>query len=513
MIKNKFAILVYILFFLNIFFACSVKTPNAETTQKNNEQKSEENQKTDKKSSQIRPAAVAGSFYPDNPQELTNMINNFFTHVPNNVLSITPKILVSPHAGYIYSGPIASYGYKAIQGLPKKTIILLGPAHTEAFMGASIYSSGSFTTPLGSIKIDSDLSSRILKENTIFTDRISPHIKEHSLETQLPFLQLVLKDFKIVPIVIGEINNLQEFQIMSQAIDKHIKGRDDVLIIASTDLSHYNSYEIAQKMDSIAIDGILRLDTDFLLMKAWSRDCELCGLNPVILALMLAKLEENNKAELLFKANSGDTAGDKNRVVGYASILIGKAKGEMKMSELSQEEKKELLKIARDTIFSYIKTKQIPKFKNITNPKFLRKQGAFVTIKINHDLRGCIGTFTSDQPLYNTIIEMAVSASTRDPRFPPISALELKDISLEISVLSELNRIKNIDEIKVGTHGIYIMRGYYRGVLLPQVATEYKWDRNTFLQQTCYKAGLPADAWKDPATEIYIFSAQVFGEE
>ncbi len=500
MIKDKIKKTYLFLIFFVIFFACTAKSPGAEDNPAKN--------------SNIRNAAVSGSFYPANPDELNNMIKYFFDQVKLPPLAINPKILVSPHAGYVYSGPVAAYGYKAIQGFPFKTIIILGPAHTEYFQGASIYTDGYFATPLGKVEIDSLLAKKILKETPLFNDKISPHIKEHSLEVQIPFLQYILKNFKIVPIVIGDIKNINDYKIIADSISNNIKNRNDVLIIASTDLSHYYSYEIAQKMDSIAIDGILRIDTDFLIRRVFAHECELCGFNPVIVALNIAKsLEGVNKAVLLNKANSGDTSGNKEQVVGYASIAIGKSIGNETMSELTQDEKKGLLKIARDTIFSYVKERKIPKIENITNQKFLAHQGAFVTIKINHNLRGCIGTFTSDKPLYRTIIDMAVSSSTQDPRFNPLSADELKNISLEISVLSELKLIKNVDEIKVGTHGIYIIRGYYRGVLLPQVATEYKWDRDTFLQQTCFKAGLPADAWKDPNTEIYIFSAQVFGEE
>ncbi|MBI4652001.1 AmmeMemoRadiSam system protein B [Candidatus Desantisbacteria bacterium] len=466
------------------------------------------------KKTNIRRAAVAGSFYPGNPQEITRMLEYFFSQVHDTSLLMNPRILISPHAGYIYSGPVAAYGYKAIQGIPFKLVIILGPAHTEYFEGASIYTEGSFETPLGTIEIDSKLAKSLLAGNRIFTENTSPHIKEHSLETQLPFLQFILKDFNIIPIVIGDIKDVRDYKVIADVIAMNIKKREDVLIVISTDLSHFYSYSIAQKMDEIAIDGILRMDPDYLLRRVNGHECELCGFNPVMVGLELAKdLNGVNKAVLLKKANSGDTAGDKNRVVGYASILIGEAKENKKMDELTKDVKKELLKIARDTIFSYIKEGKILEFKNVTNPKFLTKQGAFVTITENHNLRGCIGTFVSDKPLYNTIVEMAVSSAAKDPRFPSLAKEELKDISIEISVLSELKRIKNVDEIKVGTHGIYIIRGYYRGVLLPQVATEYGWDRDTFLQQTCYKAGLPADAWRDTKTEIYIFSAQVFNED
>jgi uncharacterized protein len=178
---------------------------------------------------------------------------------------------------------------------------------------------------------------------------------------------------------------------------------------------------------------------------------------------------------------------------------------------LTKKEQKELLKIARDTIVSFVTTGKVPAV--VTASKGLQAaNGCFVTIKQHGQLRGCIGNFVSDQPLYRLVQEMAVSAATRDPRFYPMKQQDLTEFDLEISVLSPLTLAESMDEIQVGTHGIYLVRGSYRGVLLPQVATEYGWDRDTFLKHTCLKAGLPENAWKKDC-QIYLFSAQVFGEK
>ena len=183
----------------------------------------------------------------------------------------------------------------------------------------------------------------------------------------------------------------------------------------------------------------------------------------------------------------------------------------MSIDELSMEEKKRLLQIARQTISKHLKNGKTER-KQADTAALAAPCGAFVTIHKKAMLRGCIGTFVSDRPLVDTVQEMAISASTKDPRFAPMSEDELGEVDLEISVLSPLRRISDPTEIEVGRHGIFITRGFYSGVLLPQVATEQGWDRDTFLQQTCIKAGLPTDAWKDPATKIEIFEAQVFGE-
>ncbi|MBI5893691.1 MAG: AmmeMemoRadiSam system protein A [Deltaproteobacteria bacterium] len=178
---------------------------------------------------------------------------------------------------------------------------------------------------------------------------------------------------------------------------------------------------------------------------------------------------------------------------------------------LSAENKKILLNIARRTIETHVKEKKAPAF-STSNPELLEKSGAFVSLHKNHDLRGCIGIFTSEKPLYQTIVDMAVSASSCDPRFVPVSVDELPEISIEISVLTPMKRIYDVSEIEVGRHGIYIIKGRNRGVLLPQVATEYNWDRETFLDHTCLKAGLAQNSWKQKDVEIYTFEAEVFGE-
>ncbi len=182
----------------------------------------------------------------------------------------------------------------------------------------------------------------------------------------------------------------------------------------------------------------------------------------------------------------------------------------MEDSPLSEQEKVTLLSVARQSIKTYLEENTPDDFE-ITLPSLLEKRGAFVTLKRDHELRGCIGTFITERPLYETVIDMAIGAATKDPRFQPLDLDELDNVSIDISVLSELNLIVDVSKIEIGKHGIFIIKGPYKGVLLPQVATENMWDRNTFLEHTCVKAGLQPDAWKE-GCEIYIFSAEIFGE-
>jgi len=178
---------------------------------------------------------------------------------------------------------------------------------------------------------------------------------------------------------------------------------------------------------------------------------------------------------------------------------------------MNKQEHTQLLRLARETIIATVSRQPLPKLDN-PPAALLSRSGCFVTIKRNGELRGCIGNFVSDRPLWETVREMAVAAATQDPRFPPMQVEELADFSLEISVLSPLREVASVDEIQVGTHGLYIIKGHAHGVLLPQVATEYGWDRETFLRQTCHKAGLPQDAWQQPGCRILCFTAEVFGE-
>jgi AmmeMemoRadiSam system protein A len=234
--------------------------------------------------------------------------------------------------------------------------------------------------------------------------------------------------------------------------------------------------------------------------------------------MLAAKAVGANKGKVLKYLNSGDVTGDRSRVVGYAAGVFYKTVGGTeKMREkkvgvdlgLSEGEKKTLHHIAKTVIENMARGKPVPEFK-VDTPILKENRGAFVTINKRGQLRGCIGYIEGHGPLYKTIEEMAEAAAFRDPRFNPVTEKELPDLEIEISVLTPLKRITDVNEIEVGKHGIYMKKGWYSGLLLPQVATEYGWDRQTFLEHTCQKAGLPTTAWKDKNAEIYIFSADIF---
>jgi AmmeMemoRadiSam system protein A len=302
-------------------------------------------------------------------------------------------------------------------------------------------------------------------------------------------------------------------------------------VVASSDLSHYHGYAEANQLDAVAVRSIAALDSLALEKDVRAGRCEACGILPVLITMEYARRMGARRGVLLKQANSGDTAGPKNQVVGYAALAFyaeaaggaGKTGADAKKAGGSHEVKApggghldakaraELLGIARRAIEGAVREGRPPEPKT-DNPALQTPQGAFVTITIGGQLRGCIGTFREDQALYRAVSQMAVSAALQDPRFPRLSAAELPKIHLEISALTPMQPVTDVGSIEIGRHGLYITKGFNSGVLLPQVATEYGWDRTTFLEQTCRKAGLQKDAWKEGA-KILSFEAEVFGEE
>jgi AmmeMemoRadiSam system protein B/AmmeMemoRadiSam system protein A len=465
-------------------------------------------------SEEVRKGAVAGAFYPSDKDELSEMIDGFLANVKK--IDVDGKIIavIVPHAGYIYSGQVAAYGFKEIQDTQFKKIIIISPSHYVGFDGISIYNKGLFETPLGRIKIDEELAAKIIEKNKRFIFYPEAHIKEHAIEVELPFLQRIYKDLAIVPIVVGN-PVLEDAGILSNVLYEVMD--EDTLLLISVDLSHYHPYDKAVQLDTSGISAIEKLDAEWLLEQLRNSDTEIDAPIAVLATIMFAN-KSGAKARILKYANSGDVTGDKSRVVGYSSIVIYipsalKEKGELIMKEeyLSKDEKKKLLEIARASIIEAVTRKTQPEIE-VTEPRLRENCGVFVTIKKHGELRGCIGYIVAVKPLYETVKEVAKSAAVGDPRFMPMTEDELKDMEIEISALTPLRRIYDVNEIEVGKHGIVMKRGFYQGLLLPQVATEYGWDRKTFLEHTCLKAGLPKDAWKDKSTEIHIFSAEVFSE-
>src|SRR3989339_1874716 len=480
--------------------------------------------------------------------------------------------LICPYAGYDFSGPPAALGYKLIKGRPYKTVIILGPSHQYYFKGVSVYPAGKFQTPLGDLEVDSDFTQKIISPvvNAIEppSQNISPSTslrtdgersrtisfipqafeKEHSIEVQLPFLQKTLDDFKIVPILIGDAD-FQDLSYLADKLNKAIADRSDVLLIASTDLCHSYDYQETEKTDKLTLSYLENISAPDIYAKLKDGSIQMCGGLPVVSAILIAQSLGYNQIKFLGHTNSAEVmalatlkakplpsrlTGKKMKgmwTVGYLSALInGSTSLTIKTGEtamLNDTQKARLLEIARKTIQEYVTNGKKLDFSE-NDPQLNAINGAFVTIhkpeggglasnSQSHkrgELRGCIGNIIGQKPLFETIRDMAIESATGDPRFEPVTKDELKDIEIEISVLSPLKKIEDMAEFQIGVHGVLVKKGWSQGVFLPQVAEETGWNKEEFLSNLCvHKAGLPADAWKDAKTEKYIFSALVFSEK
>jgi AmmeMemoRadiSam system protein B/AmmeMemoRadiSam system protein A len=483
------------------------------------------------KMGQVRKPAAAGNggFYTDDPVALSQQLADFFKKAKKEPIPGRIVALIAPHAGYIYSGQVAAYAYKLLEGLSFETVVVISPSHIAYFTGASVYNGGAYETPLGTIPIDTTLAGKIAEqsERIFLSDKGHGFVGmrgEHAIEVELPFLQTVLGKFKLVAIVIGD-QDYATCEALGQALAKTLKGKN-ALIVASSDLSHDKSYDEAVRLDSIVIKHVNFFDPEGLFADLSEGVCEACGGSPIVATMIAAKGLGADKAKVVKYANSGDVVGDRySRIVGYMAAVIYKSQANPKKEKmksegkkvgvslgLSEEDKKVLLNIARKTIEGKVKGEELPEFK-VDSPILEENRGAFVTVKEHGQLRGCIGYMEAIKPLYITVQEMAEAAALHDPRFPPVTKEELDNLELEISVLTPLKKIKDINEIEIGKHGIVLKKGYHQGVFLPQVATEQGWDRITFLEELCYKAGIyDKNCWKDEDAEIYIYSADVFSE-
>lgn len=458
-------------------------------------------------SEEYRKSPHAGTWYPGTEQELTEMIATF---MKNARVRVRGEVygLISPHAGYIYSGPVAAFAYTTVKGQEFDDVIVIGPSHHHGFYGASVDTMAGRSTPLGKVDFDLELARSLIHNKNITYDPAA-HGEEHSVEIQIPFLQTALGKFKAVEIIMGT-QDYGTCEMLSDAIVKAAKGKK-ILVVASSDLSHYHSQKEAEKMDNLVVDAVAQYDPMLLYNRLSKDSCEACGGGPVITAMLITKKLGATKAKPLMYATSGNTSGDYSQVVGYLAAAFYKEKQTEVGVELgfTDEEKAKLKEIAQKSIEAAVKNEKFPEVKGISG-KLKEHYGIFVTINKHGSLRGCIGRIIGDQPVYKSCQQMARSAALEDPRFPAVTEKELAELEIEISVLTPLERVKDFDEIVIGRDGLVIRKGYHQGLLLPQVAAEYGWTVVEFLEETCHKAGLPTDAYKSKDAEIFKFSAEVF---
>ncbi len=431
-----------------------------------------------------------------------------------------PQALIVPHAGYVFSGEVAAAGFSHIpQAHNYKRIILIGPSHRVGFAGASVDTLYDYAgTPLGDVKIDIATGQELIRKGEgVFTCRHDAHDREHCLEVQLPFLQMVFGDVPpIVPIIIGT-QRLGVLQQIAEVLEPYFN--EENLFIISSDFSHYPSYEDARTSDLFLAEAItsgglvefLNALSDLDKKGFPGEDTAACGASAI--AVLLSIMDTQGRGffavEHVMYRNSGDSPyGDKDSVVGYNAIVV--TRDDEHLFHFTEEEKARMIATVRAAIYAKLGLA----FEGDVVPIGILKEkgyGVFVTLYLDGRLRGCIGRFTLSSSLQATIREMALSAAFDDPRFPALSRKEAPRIEIEVSVLSPLKRIQSPDEFKLGRDGIYMIKGYNHGTFLPQVATETGWTMEEFLGHCARdKAGLGWFGWKD--AELYTYQAEVVKE-
>lgn len=463
---------------------------------------------------EAKEADLAGMWYSASPEVLGNEIETYLHIAQAETIKERVIGVVIPHAGLSASGEVAAYAYKALADKNPEQVIVVGFTHRFYLPGKiSVFTDKDFVTPLGKTQINTDMAKKFISYSLNIQDIPQAFETENSVEMQIPFIQTVFKNAKITLIALCD-QSLSTCRLLSDALSNILKEEKDFLIIASSDMCHYLSYETANKKDAQTINAINTFDPEKFYAESLKAQHELmCGYGAVYAAMLACKNLGANEVKVLKYANSGDTMGQKDKVVGYlsAGFIIKEAKEENAM--FNQTQKTELLKIARESIEHYLATGK--RFEVETKDDLLRQNmGAFATLRKWGELRGCIGNMSSEKPLYLTVRDMAQAAAIQDMRFSPVTLKEMEDIDIEISVLSPMKKIDDYTEIKVRKHGVLVRMGSRSGVYLPQVAEETGWDREQFMNSLCaHKAGIPQDAWKTRECDIYIFTAEVFGEK
>jgi len=469
----------------------------------------------------VRLPAVAGLFYPAEKQALSKTIDGLLEQAPENHV---PRLkgLVCPHAGYPYSGPTAASAYKTLVGRDVHTVIILAASHYAMFQGVSVPNVDAYQTPLGIVPI-SEKAKQLLKLSPFVLEprclvqrpgwwrqapkpappdgEDTPETWEHSVEVQVPFLQEVLKDFKILPVVFGEADPEQVARALAGILD------DKTVVLASSDLSHYHTYDEARKLDARCVKAICDLDLDEM------KEQEACGKLPILTLMHLAKLK-NWTARLLDSRNSGDTSGEKDRVVGYTAIAFC----EPAQSGYSPADKKFLLDVARRTLKSVATGGELPKVDAADVAENLKKTKAcFVTLTEAGSLRGCIGHIQPQEALYQAVIHNAESAARHDPRFSPVRADEVDKIKIEVSVLTEPQPLhfdspeELLNKLRPQQDGVVLRIGWHSATFLPQVWEQIP-DKVEFLNRLSQKAGCESSAWRDKDTSVLTYHVEAFHE-
>ncbi len=523
--------IIFISFLLVIFISLLFLVKN------NSVDKSIMTNKSEKKNKIVRQAAVAGSFYPADPKKLQVLVNDLLNKVQTITTSV-PQIIIVPHAGYVFSGQTAAHAFRSLESREYNNVIILGSSHNYPLQGMALYDGDAVATPLGKVTVARKLVNELIDKNDNIYINNESHEIEHSLEVQIPFLQTVLK--KDWQVILGLINSddTGKLKSIAKTLAEIVKAYPGTLIVISSDLAHYPSYDDAVYSDQNIlaavgvgdIEQLIKTEQHLMTENIAGLETCACGMSAIKVGLHIAEAL-SLKGEILHYSNSGDIPnyGDKSRIVGYGAVAfmtdnkqqttnnrqqeINGHESLVVSRKLTQEEQSAALKLARNTLelaFGLAKKEYLDYQKY---PIFQEKRGLFVTLKHGESLRGCIGLIEPIDELSTAIKEMSEAAAFDDPRFSAVTNNELSSLTIEVSVLTSPQLTSNPDEIELGRHGVIVKSGGRSGVFLPQVATETGWNLATFMSHLCVdKAGLNQECWYDGTAEVYTFEAQVFSE-
>jgi MEMO1 family protein len=504
--------------------------PEAQEPQAPDTQKMEGQEMTAEEVLKVRSSVLAGTWYASERESLEKSVDDYLDTVRGDAHGGYPIALIAPHAGYRFSGPTAAYAYAQLKGRTYGRVFLIGPSHRTGFSGISVPRGIThYETPLGRVPLDTEVVGRLAEEE-YFQHHPTAHMQEHSLEIQLPFLQRVLGDFRLVPMLVSGLGR-DGVSKVAEVLRRYVAPGD--LVVASSDFTHYGprfQYTGPQGDQFGPAEAPVRLDA--LMRDAWTaigaRDVDaffehklktrdtICGFLPI--ALVLELLPPESTAHLLHTDTSGRSTGDFHDSVSYLAAVFGGVWPYNQVSgggTLSGEEKTALLKLARHSVDSWVRTQErsTPATAGIQLTDRMKEDfGAFVTLKTGDRLRGCIGTIVPVKPLYKAVIDNGINAAHFDRRFPKVQPEELEKIGVEVSVLTPPVEIDDYRGIILGKHGVIIEKSGHSAVFLPQVAPEQGWTLADTLSHLSRKAGLGHDGWREGA-EFKVFEALVFHEE
>lgn len=482
-----------------------------------------------------RPPAVAGSFYAGDPVRLRAQVEEMLDPAASRKGA---RALVVPHAGYAYSGAVAGKAFATLDGAAVRRVILLGPSHHRAFSGAALPARNidAFSTPLGDVPLDMEALAS-LRGDPDFKGPADAHDPEHSLEVELPFLQVVAPEAEIVPILVGQIKDLEDARRMARALAPFLDKT--TVVIASSDFTHHgarygwtpftepNLGRQLLQLGRVTAGRLAAVDPEGFWYQVEVSGDTVCGARPLAVLTELLAQALDGRGDLLDLTTSGHVTGSWDLSVTYAGVAFFGAwtswRDEVQptLGVVSPTQGAQIVALARATLESYLTHDgSIAKWHATAHAEAVSRApaGAFVTL--NHKgkkpadpgrLRACMGVIEARQPLEQAVVQAAVWAA-QDPRFPKLQADELDGLDVEVSILSPSHPVPGPEAIEIGSHGIILSKGRHRALFLPQVATEQGWDLETTLDHLARKAGMPTDGWRRGA-RFEVFTAQVFGEE